>query len=61
MTNRRVSRAAGDVAELTEGTGAARAQRRSRNGRRTSVSGGGLPGCMRRAREGARELGCGRK
>jgi hypothetical protein len=30
--NRRVSRAEGDAAELTEGKGAARAQRRSRNG-----------------------------
>jgi hypothetical protein len=35
-----VSRAAGDAAELTEGTGATRAQRRSQNGRRTSVSSG---------------------
>jgi hypothetical protein len=39
--NRRMSRAAGDVAELTEATGTTRAQRRSWNGRRTSVSGGG--------------------
>jgi hypothetical protein len=31
-TNRRVSRAAGDAAELTEGTGATGAQRRSQNG-----------------------------
>jgi hypothetical protein len=31
-TNRRVSRAVGYAAELTEGTGAMRAQRRSRNG-----------------------------
>jgi hypothetical protein len=30
-TNRRVSRAAGDAAELIEGTGATRAQRRSWN------------------------------
>jgi hypothetical protein len=31
-TNQRVSRAAGEAMELTEGTGATRAQRRSRNG-----------------------------
>jgi hypothetical protein len=31
-TNRRESRAAGNAAELTEGTDATRAQRRSRNG-----------------------------
>jgi hypothetical protein len=32
-TNQRVSRAAGDAAELIEGTGVTRAQRRSQNGR----------------------------
>jgi hypothetical protein len=39
--NRGVSRAAGDVAKLTKATGAERVQRRSWNGRRASVSGGG--------------------
>jgi hypothetical protein len=40
-TNREVSRVANGEAELTEATGAARARRRSWNGRRASLSGGG--------------------
>jgi hypothetical protein len=53
-----VSRAAGDVAELTEATGVARAQRRSWNGRRASMSGGGAAWLRAQGgRVGARELG----
>jgi hypothetical protein len=55
--NRRVSRAAGDAAELTEGTSATRAQRWSRNERRTSLSGGGVVWCHVQGERGARELG----
>jgi hypothetical protein len=44
-----------DAPELTEGTGATRAQRRSRNDRRTSVSGGGACLVARVGRERGRE------
>jgi hypothetical protein len=42
----------GDAVELTKGTGATRAQRRSQNGRQTSVSGGEVVWCACRARKG---------
>jgi hypothetical protein len=56
-TNRRVSRVANGEAELTGATDATGTQRRSWNGRQTSVNGSGAVWCARRAREGARELG----
>jgi hypothetical protein len=52
--NRRMSHAAGEEAELTKAVGTAETQWRPQNERRTTASGGELPGCARRARERAR-------
>jgi hypothetical protein len=55
--NRRVSRVADGEAELTEARGGARARRRSQDGQRSSVSGGGASWLRAQSERGARGFG----